>query len=802
MTIYVLSGFNNYYNRIVKKFDTIEEYMPYVLHTQNNYNFVPNDGVNTQVVLGSNVNTYDGTGDYLIVTELKQVPDDVYHDVFVWKEFIVSRWFIIESARDRAGQFTLTLHRDLIVDFYDSVINAPMFIEKATLASDSPLIYNSEQMTFNQIKTSETLIKDKSKCPWIVGYYAKNISQDNLKGIINRNILNDFYDYAIDQNIESWKFYQYTQQDFLTEPSTINWRFYGKDVFEGQPGWFKIEHPGKYITSYMTGNSSPVSYGNVAPGVNMNVGIALEIQVKANSSTLFSQLPAYVSYNSNTVLKEFLSYNDSIVKDASGRFFKITITPSENVNKVTDIISGNLFETLSTVLSGVASVNGTPNSSTFKVETIHSTYRMKIVELTNLESTWDMSGSKIITEDAPYNIFAIPYGSVELQLNGEPIVTSNANDSIATANAIIQQMDVNLYDIQLLPYCPLVLDEDAIINVKSNLNYSLITTPGSTETDTRVPIGFILNVSSSRFTKNIYLDNPIVIRNVKIENECDMYKLCSPNWASEYQFSAAKNGGIQYFNIDCEYKPFTPYIHINPNFGNLYGRDFNDARGLILNGDFSLAQINDKWQQYQTQNKNFQNIFDRQIQNMEVQHKVRRIQEIAGSVAGVGSGAAGGALAGSMIMPGIGTAVGAAIGGIASLGGGVADYAINEMLRNEAMDYTKDLFGYQLDNVKALPYTLTKVSAFNNNNKIFPVLEYYTCTYKEKEALANKIAYNGMSVGVIGTMSQFIENRWSYNGIESKGYIKGQLIRLETIEDDYHLINAIAGELNKGVYIQ
>ena len=91
MTIYVLSGFNNYYNRIVKKFDTIEEYMPYVLHTQNNYNFVPNDGVNTQVVLGSNVNTYDGTGDYLIVTELKQVPDDVYHDIFVWKELIVSR---------------------------------------------------------------------------------------------------------------------------------------------------------------------------------------------------------------------------------------------------------------------------------------------------------------------------------------------------------------------------------------------------------------------------------------------------------------------------------------------------------------------------------------------------------------------------------------------------------------------------------------------------------------------------------------------------------------------------------------
>ena len=59
-----------------------------------------------------------------------------------------------------------------------------------------------------------------------------------------------------------------------------------------------------------------------------------------------------------------------------------------------------------------------------------------------------------------------------------------------------------------------------------------------------------------------------------------------------------------------------------------------------------------------------------------------------------------------------------------------------------------------------------------------------------------------MTVMRIGTMNEFISNSWSYNDIESKGYIKGKLIRLETIEDDYHIVNAISGELNKGVYIQ
>lgn len=53
MTIYVLSGFNNYYNRIVKKFDTVGEYEQFIIHTQQNYNFVPNDNVDTKVVLGN-----------------------------------------------------------------------------------------------------------------------------------------------------------------------------------------------------------------------------------------------------------------------------------------------------------------------------------------------------------------------------------------------------------------------------------------------------------------------------------------------------------------------------------------------------------------------------------------------------------------------------------------------------------------------------------------------------------------------------------------------------------------------------
>ena len=73
---------------------------------------------------------------------------------------------------------------------------------------------------------------------------------------------------------------------------------------------------------------------------------------------------------------------------------------------------------------------------------------------------------------------------------------------------------------------------------------------------------------------------------------------------------------------------------------------------------------------------------------------------------------------------------------------------------------------------------------------------HYSCI----SALCNKIRYNGMTVGVIGRISDYITNSWSYNGISDKGYIKGQLINLSDVSADFHLVSEIANELNKGVY--
>ena len=45
----------------------------------------------------------------------------------------------------------------------------------------------------------------------------------------------------------------------------------------------------------------------------------------------------------------------------------------------------------------------------------------------------------------------------------------------------------------------------------------------------------------------------------------------------------------------------------------------------------------------------------------------------------------------------------------------------------------------------------------------------------------------------IGTIAEFIK--------QEPTYIKGQLIRLETVQEDTNYINEIANEINKGVFI-
>lgn len=794
-TLYILSGFNNYYNRMVKlPGDTIEDY-PESIYELEATNFVPNDGVDTTHVIGTY--DYSGEGDYLLVVEAIQVPADDDPDKLVWKNIVTQRWFIIDSVRNRQGQYTLTLRRDLIADYYNIVTQSPMFIEKATLPYESPLLFNEENITVNQIKKDEILLKDKSKTPWIVGYYSKG---KTLEGTVSINDNIDAIALNV-QNIQSWKYYPYSTGSELIGPAT-----YGAYRFIYRYGTIR-----QLTTSYPALSWAEVNQSN--GNVEVSSASIQEFQLTKTGVSASDIKAGFINYGlnnldpipySNTVLsgdvQELLSYSGQLVKTLDGKYYTITVK-SVSKTKTIDIQSGDLFNSLSSIVKNNIGMSGTPNTSTFKYKFTSPYYTISIKEETDLETTYNITANRLITTDAPWDIFAMPLNPIKVIREDNTSFITNGSTAIATAMSIQAQQSSNVYDIQLLPYCPFytLLSGDNEIRLTDSRQYSFILDKDNNA------VGIILNVPKSNFYFDITgIENEKfkpAQTNIerKVRNQCDKWRLTAPNYSNYFDFSIEKNDGIVYFNVDCQYKPFTPYIHVNPNFGGLYGYDDNSPRGLVCGGDFSLSQIINQWEQYQIQNKNFQNIFDRQIQSMELKQNIQREQQIFNAITGTVMGGAMGAATGAKGgVPGI--VAGAAIGTAASAIGGALDISRGDILRNEALNYTKDMFGYQLGNIQALPNTISKVSSLNQNNKIFPILEYYTCTDEEVNAFVNKIAYNGMTVGKIGTMDEFLKNNWSYNGITDKGYIKGQLIRFEDFGEDFHIVNSIAGELFKGVF--
>ena len=252
----------------------------------------------------------------------------------------------------------------------------------------------------------------------------------------------------------------------------------------------------------------------------------------------------------------------------------------------------------------------------------------------------------------------------------------------------------------------------------------------------------------------------------------------------------AKNGGsVEGFRIDYTYRPYSPYIHVAPLFKGLYGDVNDDARGLICNGDFSIDLVSDAWTEYQLNNKNYQNIFNTQIKTMDANHAVDLGSGIASSVFGaIGSGLGVGALTGSPAM--------GALTGVTSAIGGATDIGLSEVKYRNNRQQAIDLHNYQLDNVKALPDTLTKVSSYNINNKYFPFIEEYTCTEEEVKAFVGYLRERNYKIGVVSTINDVLEN-----GYKDYEYVKANVLRLPTIKDDFHLASTIAEELETGAYM-
>ena len=949
MSVIQYLKYNNYFNRRVKIETSYADYVSAssanMVQTEANFN--PGDQVIAHHVCGKYQNAVTNPTeqifdyDYVVVYS-----DDTYYS-------IVSRWFIIKADRVRGGQWNLTLKRDVIADYYDDVITAPAIIERARVDMDNPLIFNSENFSFNRIKMSETLLKDKTKIPWIVAYIPTDANAINNEALM--------LDPTANNDIVTVDDFPLTAGDYLAPPVGYQLGIIWKD------------HPGTSGYVYKTiisGVGNVVSnnyYAQVNPALRLTEpqsGIPFRLlSMIANNmgfSTLNTRILTFLRTKNSQQLSSYyydkiVNLNGKIIKNNNdNKYYRVKVTTGSTYKyeHFLDDDTNTLFTQLRTMIqnSGIyAAQHNTINTYSITCGAmayqINLTYEEVTMTVTN---TFSMNANRAKCFNGMYDIIAIPCGKITIKDQNNASFNTNENIQKNLAVTLGAKLSGSIYDIQLLPFCPVqaLIDgnnERLLINtgdegvkfdyVKNSSDQRIgimfyvqdnsftfdIEESIPVETE-QVRVGFVnpsayshkeyyittLMLNEASLTdyqvatyENVYQGNDInnlrirkrsrttneeldvidassmsVLRtdgddveapydytltvtkangtvvisitgavyesadyyytievlpwnngwpdvythnsnnwdfllnsfikfglfvgqetaiSTKIDSECDTYRLVSPNYQGTFEFCAAKNGGVDYFNVDVTLKPFNPYIHVNPNFKNMYGSDFNDARGLVCQGDFSYGQLTDRFQEYELNNKNYEAMFNRQIESMDLEHKLQKTEAIVGAIAGTAQGGASGAAVGSIGGP-VGMAAGAVLGTAASAAGGIADLAILGKRQAEQKDLAIDMHEFQLGNIRAIPYTLTRCPAFTFNNKIFPFIEKYSATEEEIKAFKEYLELRSFNIGVVGTVKEYLQ--------PSDTFIKAQIIRFQTLEANNYVAEDIYEEMNKGVYIK
>ena len=957
----LLLHYNNYFNRIVKKKDTVADYKAADTDYKevSSINLNPGDGVNTSIVLGlgQNGNIFGNDEfDYLVAYE-------TVNDAAV----IDSRWFIVEQDRKRAGQYELTLKRDVLADNYHDVINSPIFLEKGFINDvNDPLLYNSESMNLNQIKQLEIPLMDETKCGWVVGYIPSDAfpkvepEYDRVEKTVTVPMSADI----TVNGLSNWSYWNYCSSNpnykFMADTAgrrqvTVKIRSENKRADSGRSlrcdmitadytfypnstdaGTYSIKNNDYVITTTSTINY-PEWYQDYGPVTYMQGTLSASLCNK-----IFNQVRNNDAFNTalNTILGTNISTGDTsalrrlqdkvILDSSTNKYYRINIIAASEGNPITATSSTAGGQAALTALKNAmyypTGASGTLQG-TYTTFTASNSSTSYAIQLTNVGVSLyvDLNSDRDHLNDAPYDMFCIPFSDTIKLKYGSVEFTCSKNIALSMATEIAKDLGSGtVYDVQLLPYCPnrtlvvkssspsTVLDlagvkydlikesgtnntksaviwctestfqvpissGDEILEFKPTVNYprAIQTEKYYTIPDNITPHTQIMSVSTTSnnieiykvdkatnkvidydlydmisITSNSYLNlyqwnirevqlelNDYLyadyyyvfrLRNVdftgqsidmlakrvriteyysmlnpgddaltrKLANECDLVRLVSQNYSAIFEFSPAKSGGVDGFLADCTYKPWSPYIHILPKLKGLYGDNFvaiDDARGLICGGDMSLPQLSNAWANYQLQNKTYQEMFDRQIKNMDVQNDINKQGALAQLITSPITGGASVAAAGGQFFGMPGAIAGAGIGAGIGLATSALDYKNTIKMMEENRQYSIDMYGYNLQNIQAVPTSLTKTSALTYNTRVWPFIEYYTCTDAERNALKDKIKYNGMTIMKVGQLNNYL--------LGAENFYKGQLIRLPEVRIDGHMAFEIYNELNKGVFL-
>lgn len=766
----LITQYNNYGNRQYIKHNVLRDYETPDSAYIDNVNFCIGDGL-----LVNYIANIDDTVEFDYVVEYTGLPASAV---------IRTRWFIIERRRIRNGQSALTLKRDVLADYSVDVLRSTLYIERGWCLNNNPLVFNQEPLGVNQIKQSEVLLKDKTGSAWYVAYLAKNFFGETPAD--KQISLTQSKNYDLQYGSTQALLADYPGST-LDTPSAVTYDF--KDVtfrFDSNyaSGYYTWDvNSIKADSSFTDGGSSgslSIPLGQARASYDyMNSNLLSAADLSAAARTDFGAVDANQLWAVNGLVARIGT------DDATAQYYQMFVTTAS------DTASAPQAGTkLKTIINGL--ITGGKTAGVF-TGTNPSAYPIRAIKK-NIIAVWNNITSTItgtlksgapLASNSPYYVLTWPQSEIRVATRASTQYVCKGRYAAPLAQQLINQYGSAVIDIQLLPYYAIPG------NLDGNYPATYKMSDASVVNFDNVYWAFFVSEPSFDIT---FDDSKYLFANPsdpKLDNITRFARLNSPNYASSFDFSLAKNKGVAAYNVNCTYKPYTPYIHINPIWDGIYGGNFDDARGLICSGDFSIARDTSAWTEYQLANKNYQVMFDRQIDTMDFTNDQQRIKEIVGAAAGAVSAGASAAVFGAVAGGPAGAAIGGVVGGLTSAIGGVVDVTMNEQMRARQREDAQLNFEYNLGNIKARPNTLTRVGAFNSNNKVFPFIEIFDCTETEKTIVSNYLKWNGYTINAIGQLTDYINPN-------AETRIKATVI-LSSIIEDTHTLDEINRELNRGI---
>lgn len=411
------------------------------------------------------------------------------------------RWYVVHSERTRAGQYKFQFYRDLLVDHYDELINQTAFIEKGYVNPNNDLIYNKEGFSFNQIKVDEIPLKDKTETPWIVGYVPFDLESKTGSFSPIRNegdVIATYSGLSTDWefngrqraviSVDNWGWFisalktankkknQRLGWDFVNDAdygSSINNGLRGPIIsqFSKQGGnngadyYSRFEEVDTIVTKYW------FSSNGLAQLLNQQLGGIN----KAQLDQLLAWDGKKVVFDDGTYYIRAKTENIITYKDDTA--YKLNNNSDPVVQYMETVIKNRLAEALKLEQISYSGYSALDGHLDYKAHTVNITLEPVPITAEEVKYKWSLPNSSRRLKDNPYKMFAIPLSGIKMNFDGNILDTSeiiNLEAAINISRSLVTNQEI--YDLQILPYCPvpnLYRNSSGVLEMPSSFQFGL-----------------------------------------------------------------------------------------------------------------------------------------------------------------------------------------------------------------------------------------------------------------------------------------------------------------------------------------